>query len=127
MSKRCTSKTLRGKPCGAWALQGKTKCALHSDSELAAKLGAKHGQRIRLEPLDTASPLPCLPKTALDVRDVLAKVVAEVQDRKMDSRTANALAYVGTSLLRAIELSELEDRLKRIQEQLKLDWKLSSS
>ena len=33
----------------------------------------------------------------------------------MDTRTANALAYVGTSLLRAIEVSGLEERVRKME------------
>jgi hypothetical protein len=50
-----------------------------------------------------------------DVRDALAKTMSQVHARKMDPRTANALAYLATSLLRAIELSDLEGRLMAIE------------
>jgi hypothetical protein len=51
------------------------------------------------------------PKTAGDVRDALAKTMAHVHAGTMDTRTANALAYVATSLLRAIEVADLEAKL----------------
>ena len=51
------------------------------------------------------------PKTASDVRDALANTMAQVHARKMDTRTANALACLATSLLRAIAVSDLESRL----------------
>jgi hypothetical protein len=55
------------------------------------------------------------PKTAGAVRDALANTMAEVHARKTDSKTANTLAYVGTSLLRAIEVADLENRLEAIE------------
>jgi hypothetical protein len=57
------------------------------------------------------------PKTACDVRDALANTMAQVHTRRMDARTANALAYVATSLLRAIEVSDLESRLAALEAQ----------
>jgi hypothetical protein len=55
------------------------------------------------------------PKAASDVRDALAKTMAQVHDHKMEARTANALAYVATSLLRAMEVADLETRLMAIE------------
>ena len=55
------------------------------------------------------------PKTAGDVRDALANAMAQVHARRMDAKTANALAYLGTSLLRAIEVSDLESRLEALE------------
>ena len=110
MSKRCSAKNRNGKQCGAWTVTGGEKCALHLDPELVAKMGSKHGRRAALPPqLDVAPMEP--PKTARDVRDALANTRAQVQARKMDTRTANTLAYLATSLLRAIEVSDLESQL----------------
>jgi hypothetical protein len=64
------------------------------------------------------------PKTARDVRDALACTMVQVHDRKMDAKTANALAYVATSLLRAIEVSDLESRLMTLEEQGTDQWQL---
>jgi hypothetical protein len=41
--------------------------------------------------------------------------MAEVHARQIDTRTANALAYLATSLLRAIEVSDLERRLEDLE------------
>jgi hypothetical protein len=55
------------------------------------------------------------PKTAGEVRDALANTMAQVHARQMDSRTANTLAYLAMSLLRAIEVSEIESRLDALE------------
>ena len=55
------------------------------------------------------------PKTAGDVRDALASAMAQVHARQMDARTANTLAYLGMSLLRAIEVSDIEKRLDAVE------------
>jgi hypothetical protein len=120
MSKQCSAKKENGKRCGAWAVTGKMRCALHLDPGLAAKMGAKHGRKTLPtvdphEPTTGSEKAADLPKTANQVRDVLAETIVGIRGRKVDTRTANALAYVATSLLRAIEVSELEERLQALE------------
>jgi hypothetical protein len=110
MSKRCSAKNRKGQRCSAWSAVGKDKCALHLDPQLAARMGSKHGYR--KAPALRPDVLPMEPpKTAGEVRDALANTMVQVQARQMDARTANTLAYLAMSLLRAIEVSEIEDRL----------------
>jgi hypothetical protein len=114
MSKQCLAKNRSGKRCGAWAVRGEAKCSLHLDPGWAAQMGAKRGSRaiLRLQP-DPVSMEP--PKTACDVRDVLANTMSQVHSRKMDVRIANSLAYLSASLLRAIEVADLERRLVSLE------------
>ena len=114
MSKQCSAKNRDGQRCGAWAVIGEAKCALHLDPARASKMGSKHGRGAALPRKPAAAPMEA-PKTVGDVRDALANTMAQVHDHKMDTRTANALAYVATSLLRAMELSDLEARLMAIE------------
>jgi hypothetical protein len=114
MSQRCSAKKRNGKRCGAWAVTEGEKCALHSDPERAARMGSKHGRRTTLAPSPAAA-LMEPPKTAGDVRDALANTMAEVHARKIDTKTANALAYVATILLRAIEVADWESRLEALE------------
>src|ERR1700704_3782356 len=85
MSKHCLAKNRNGKRCGAWAVTGKAKCALHLDPRRAAQMGAKHGNRATLPLRADAAPIDP-PKTAGDVRDVLANTMAQVHSRSMDVR-----------------------------------------
>ena len=55
------------------------------------------------------------PKTACEVQDALANTMAQVHARQMDARTANTLAYLAMSLLRAIEVSDIESRLDALE------------
>ena len=41
--------------------------------------------------------------------------MAQVHAHQIEPRTANALAYLATSLLRAIEVSDLEKRLDELE------------
>jgi hypothetical protein len=114
MSKRCSAKNRNGQRCGAWSAVGEVKCALHLDPKLAAKMGSKHGRRTASPPPPNAEPMEP-PKTVGEVRDVLAKTIAQVHARQLDTRTASTLAYLATSLLRAIEVSDLESRMEELE------------
>lgn len=114
MSKRCSDKSRNGKRCGAWAVTGANKCALHLDPERAARMGPNHGRKKVLPSQAAAAPLSP-PKTAGDVRDALANTMAQVHAGQIDTKTANALAYLATGLLRAIEVSDLESRLDALE------------
>lgn len=77
-------------------------------------MGSKHGHRkAHLLHSDEVPMEP--PKTAGEVRDALANTMAQVHARQMDARTANTLAYLATSLLRAIEVSDIEKRLDALE------------
>jgi|HubBroStandDraft_2_1064218.scaffolds.fasta_scaffold55694_2 hypothetical protein len=77
-------------------------------------MGSKHGHTKAYPSQADAVPMEP-PKTAGAVRDTLAVTMAQVQARQMDARTANTLAYLATSLLRAIEVSDIEERLDALE------------
>lgn len=66
MSKRCSAKNRNGKRCGAWAVTGATKCALHANPERAAELGSKHGRRVTFRPQPNALDLPHKPLKSIE-------------------------------------------------------------
>jgi hypothetical protein len=115
---RCEKQKRDGKRCAAPALSGKRFCALHAEPGKAAELSKKGGRR-RADSTDAeqdASTSVELPKTAAGVRDLLAEAITQIRRRKLDTKTGNALAYVASSLLRAIELGDLESRLRALEE-----------
>lgn len=114
-----TKKTKRdGKRCGARALTGNKFCALHAEPGKAAELESRGGRRraVSKDPEPDTSPAVEIPKTAKGVRDVLAEAMTQIRCRKLDPKLGNALAYVASSLLRAIELGDLEGRLRALEE-----------
>jgi hypothetical protein len=55
------------------------------------------------------------PQTASDVKNLLAEVMAEIRAGKMDPKLGTTLGYLGASLLKAIETSDIEQRLERLE------------
>jgi hypothetical protein len=55
------------------------------------------------------------PKTAAELRDILAQSIIEIRNRKLDPKLANSISYLGTGFLRALEVSDLEARLLALE------------
>ncbi len=117
--RRCAAKNKAGKRCRSWAILGSDNCKLHSHPGIAAEIGRRGGQRRKVQPLaapGTVAP----PETADEVRGMLAGTMAKVATGEVDLKRAYAMAYIGTSLLKAIEVSSLEARLTRLEHEREL-------
>jgi hypothetical protein len=53
------------------------------------------------------------------VKNLLAEAMAEIRGGKMDPKLGTTLGYLGTSLLKAIEISDIEERLEKLENELK--------
>jgi general stress protein YciG len=115
---KCQAKTKAGRPCAAPAVRGGIFCALHSDPERAAQLGRKGGTKNR-RVYEANEREISAPRTACDVKNLLAEVMAEIRAGRMDPKLGTTLGYLGTSLLKAIETSDLEERLEKLEHGLK--------
>ncbi len=104
---RCAARSLSGKACQA-AASKEGLCAIHADPQLAATLGRKSGSARRRS---VALPEPIAePKTPAEVRDVLGKVLVQLHSGILKTKTATAIAYLSSTLLKAMETADLEQR-----------------
>src|SRR5215469_13393803 len=114
-SGRCKAMTKAGSACAAPAIRGGGEfCSLHSDPGRAAELGRKGGMGNRHVYENDGKEVPA-PQSALDVKNLLAEAMAEIRAGKMDPKLGTTLGYLGTSLLKAIETSDIEQRLERLE------------
>src|SRR5215469_10754560 len=114
-SGRCKAMTKAGSACAAPAIRGGGEfCSLHSDPGRAAQLGRKGGMGNR-HVYESEGAHVVAPKTASDVKELLADAMAQVRAGKMDPKLGTTLGYLGTSLLKAIETSDIEQRLARLE------------
>jgi hypothetical protein len=114
MSQNCRAKTKRGAPCRAAVVHGTTFCPLHGDPGKAAELGRMGGRKNRhyVEPdLPTLSP----PSTPEEVKTMLAQAVVDVRMKKLDPRLASALTSMCGVLLKAMETTDLEQRIRQLE------------
>ena len=123
---QCQKKKRDGKRCRAPALAGKKYCALHAEPGRAAALGRKGGCRRTVYSPDSLKEFVA-PQSAADLRDLRheerlvrplqAESIIEIRAGKLDPKVGNALGYLGTSLLRALEASDTERRLDALEGQ----------
>ena len=116
---QCEHKKRDGKRCGARALTGQKRCAIHAHPGRAAELGSKGGRR---RAMYSATDLrEFAPKTAADLRDLLAESIIEIRSGKLDPKIANALGYIGTNYLRAVEVSDVQERLNALESRQRVE------
>jgi len=115
---KCQAKTKAGRPCAAPAVRGGIYCALHADPERAAQLGRKGGTKNR-RAYEGNEWQGSAPRNACDVKNLLAEAMAEIRAGRMDPKLGTTLGYLGTSLLKAIETSDIEERLEKLEHGLK--------
>ena len=111
---RCSALAKTGRPCRAAATAGGL-CYFHANPKKASELGRKGGMGKRLFAAENSDPLPKL-ETATAVRDVVSQLIADVHTGKMSSRVAANLAPL--LQLRAIETTDLEQRLAKMERSL---------
>lgn len=104
MSRKCSAKNRKGERCGAWALRRGTQCAIHSDPELAAKMGSRHGRKVTFSPAPNALDLPFRPlKSNGDMIEFLEETMNRIRQGPVDIRTANVIGRLAGILLKAID------------------------
>ena len=110
----CQATTKSGTHCAARAMKGQRLCSLHADPQRAVELGRKGGRRGAHCSTDVLKDVPA-PKTAADLRELLAQSIVETRAGNLVPRLANSIAYLGTGFLRALEVSDLEARLLSLE------------
>ena len=118
MSETCSAKTKRGTECKASRIFNSRFCAFHSDPTRAAELGRAGGRKNR-HYLETEEVNIAPPSTPEDVKNLLAQAMADVRALKLDPRTAGALTYMAGALLKALESTDLQQRITRLEETLR--------
>lgn len=113
-AKRCVAKAASGERCKSAPLRGKKRCGFHS-GDTAKVLGARGGRRRAIFDPDNLTPLNP-PKDAAELLVLLSQTIVEVRGAQIDTRAANSIAYLGTSFLRAAEVSDLEQRIRALEE-----------
>ena len=111
---RCQKTKVNGAQCKASALTGKEYCALHSDTARAAELGSRGGRRRALFDPEQLMPFAA-PKTAADVRDLLAQSMVELRRGQLDPRIATSMCSLASEFLKTLEVCTIEQALERLE------------
>jgi hypothetical protein len=113
---RCKARAKSGKTCRA-AATASGLCFFHSNPNKASELGRIGGRSKPSAAAETVDPLPKL-ETAIAVRDAVARLITDVYAGKIQPRVAAGLAPLLSLQLRAIETTDLERRLAKLEKWL---------
>ena len=116
LDRRCKARTKSGKPCRAAVTAGGL-CFFHAHPNKASELGRIGGRSKRHAAVENLDPLPTL-DNVLAVRDTLARLIAEVYAGKIHPRIAACMASLMNLQLHAIDITNLERRLAKLEELL---------
>lgn len=112
---RCKAQAKSGDPCRAAATAGGL-CYFHANPNKASELG-RIGARKRSHVVESTEPLPTV-DNAIAVRDLVARLIADVHSGKTNPKIAAGLAPLMNLQLRAIETSNLELRVEKLEKLL---------
>lgn len=110
---RCKAKAKSGQPCRAAATDGGL-CFFHANPSKASELGRIGGRSNRRAAGENADPLPTQ-DNARAVRDTVDRLIADVYAGKLQPRIAAALGPLLNLQMRAIETTDLERRLAKLE------------
>jgi len=113
---RCKAQAKNGKRCRAAATEGGL-CFFHANPNKASELGRIGGRKNRHVEAENGDPLPAL-DNALAVRNAVARLIEDVYSGKLQPRIASGLAPLLSLQLRAIETTDLERRLAKLEKLL---------
>jgi hypothetical protein len=113
---RCQGRTKSGAPCRAAATAGGL-CYFHANPNKASELGRIGGRSKSTRAVESAGPLPTV-DNAIAVRDLVARLIADVHAGKVHPKIAAGLAPLMNLQLRAIETSNLEIRVEKLEKLL---------
>src|SRR5208283_6129230 len=113
LDSRCKARAKSGKPCRAAATEGGL-CFFHTNPNKASELGRIGGRSNRHAAGENVDPLPTL-DNAMAVRDTVARLIADVYAGKIHPRIASGLAPLLNLQLRAIETTDLEQRIAKLE------------
>lgn len=87
---QCKHEKRDGQRCGAQALTSQTHCALHAHPGRAAELGSRGGRR-RATYRSTDLREFGVPKTAADLRELLAESIIEIRTGKLSGKVSQTV------------------------------------
>jgi len=118
MAQRCKFEKQNLKQCEAWSMTGSDFCFTHNPEMVAKKKEAviKGGRSHK----KNYNPLPAFEiNGSKSVAELLSQTINEVRMGQIDLRVANCIGYLSGHLIKAIEVSNVQDTLNRIEQKLK--------
>ena len=112
MKLRCIHKSKNGQPCKTWAQRNRRYCFFHDpDKSQSRKEAQSRGGRLKPAMAREAIAL----KSAKDVAGFVGELINGIRLGTVNKTDAGILSTLSQTLLRAIELGELEERVEQLE------------
>jgi hypothetical protein len=112
---QCQAMTKEGKQCKAHALKGKEYCLMHDpDSKEKLKEYARQGGLVKKKVQTSLAPIE-FTGDVKEVLNLLADTINRVRSNTMPARTANTIGYLANVMIKALEITEIDNRLKQVE------------
>ena len=112
MGRHCTYSSDSKESCSAWAIKGSRYCFFHDPDKEEARKQARFRGGV-LKPRMGDGPIRL--ESAKDVSGFVAELINGVRMRKVDKATASILSTLSQTLLRSLEVGDLEERLGQLE------------
>ena len=112
---RCGHVKSDGERCRANAVHDSASCFFHSPEKAAERTAARRtgGRANRAGARSTVSTWPLT--TSSEVASLLAETINHVRCGELDSKDANAVGYLCTVMLKALEQGDVQEQLVAIE------------
>ena len=122
----CQARRSDGQPCQAWACKDSDLCFWHDPAQATERKAARSkGGRARhgrtLAPFDNAGPVTI--SNVADVVALLTQTVNDVLRLENSIQRARAIGYLAWTIIKALELADLEERVSALETALQPDSK----
>ena len=112
--RRCAHVHPSGKPCGGFAVAGSAACFAHAPEQAAKRdearrRGGRAGRGATLAESNVAI------RSLSDIVGLVEATINDVRAGRVDVRIANSVAVLSNVAIRAIERSDLEQRLTALE------------
>ncbi len=116
MAHRCTYRKDDGTRCRANAMRGSDYCFTHDPAKADERRAARQaGGRVgKAQVLPSGTPDVPLGSVA-DLLALLGETINQVRRGDLDPKVANTVGYLSGTLLRALEVGDLETRLAKLE------------
>lgn len=116
--KKCVQVLEDGTRCDAWALHDNDKCFSHDESSKEQKaIAVQRGGASRQAVIET--PLQQIViNTPADIVKLLSATITEVRAGTLDPRIANTIGFLAGHLVRAFELTVVDNKTEAVKELL---------
>ena len=112
---KCKATTKSGKLCKANALKDKKYCLAHDpESKQKFKEITKKGGKVKRKVQVYLAPIE-FKGDVREVLDLLADTINRVRSNQMPPRIANTIGYLAGHMIKALEIAEIEERLKKVE------------